>query len=270
MLKLIVADMDGTLLNDKKEMPEKTFDIIDRLHARGITFAVASGRQYLSLQRLYDKIKDDIVIVAENGGIILDKGKIIFADIMKPDDVHEIVEAVNKLPNLKLTICGLKSAYMFEENIMSDMPMQLVESYFPIRTIIKSLDDLPNDEKVVKFTVFDCQFHAKVNIYEKLKYLEHKYQFAVSGAEWTDIMNLGVNKGVAIQKLQEQLDASQEETMVFGDALNDYEMMQQAYYSYAMANAVPEIKEISNFTAPSNEDQGVIRILENFLAMTKF
>ena len=261
--------MDGTLLNDKKEMPEKTFDIIDRLHERGITFAVASGRQHLSLQQLYDKIKDDIVIIAGNGSIIIDKGKVIFADTINPDDVREIVEITNQIPNLKITLCGLKSAYMFEENVMSEMPMYLVESHFPARTIIKGLDDLPADEKVIQIAIFDPNFNSNVNIYEKLKHFERTCHLAVSGSEWLDIMNIGVNKGVAIKKLQEILDAMPEETMVFGDELNDYEMMQQAYYSYAMANAVPKIKEISNFEAPSNEEQGVIRILENFLAMTK-
>jgi Cof subfamily protein (haloacid dehalogenase superfamily) len=265
LLKLIATDMDGTLLNEKKELPEKTFEMIERLHEKGITFAVASGRQYLSLQRLCDEMKDDIVIIAENGGIILDRGKVIFADVMKPENIIEIVEAVSKIPGLKMTICGLKSAYMFEDNIISELPMALVDSYFPIRTIIKSLDDLPIDEEVVKFAVFDVRSNASKNIYEKLKHLEHKYQFAVSGAEWTDIMNVGINKGVAIQKLQEKLGATREETMVFGDALNDYEMMQQAYYSYAVANAMPEIKAIANFKTLSNEEQGVLKILEELV-----
>ena len=269
MLKLIATDMDGTLLNDRKEMPEKTFDIVDHLHEKGITFAVASGRQHLSLQQLYGRIKDDIVIVAGNGSIIIDKGETIFADTIDPDTVREIVEVVSQIPDLKLTISGLKSAYMFEENVISEMPMYLVESHFPVRSIIKSLDDLPTDEKVIQVAVFDPQFNSKVNIYEKIKHLEHKCKLAISGSEWLDIMNIDVNKGVAIQKLQEKLGATAEETMVFGDELNDYEMMQQAYYSFAMANAIPEIKEISNFIAPSNEEQGVIRILENFLAMTK-
>lgn len=261
--------MDGTLLNSNAELPEKTFEIIDRLHEKGVAFAVASGRHYLSLQRLYDEIKDDIVIIAENGGIILDKGKMIFANLLTREDVYDIVDAVNSIPGLKITICGLKSAYMFEENIMNEVPVELVDSHFPIRAIIKSLDDLPADEEIVKLAVFDGQFNARENIYDKLKHLDHKYQFAVSGAQWTDIMNLGVNKGSAIQKLKEQLGATNEETMVFGDALNDYEMMQEAYYSYAMDNALPEIKAISNFTAPSNDQQGVIRVLENLLAMIK-
>ena len=270
MLKLVAVDMDGTLLNDAKEMPESTFEIVDCLHKRGIIFAVASGRQHLSLQYLYDEIKDDIVFIAGNGSIIIDKGKVIFADTLDLDFVNEIVEAVDKFPALKVILSGLRSAYMFEENILSDMPIELVESHFPVYTIIKSLAELPADEEIIQIAIFDPEYNSKENIYEKLKHFEDRCHLTISGSEWLDIMNIGVNKGVGIKKMQAILDATPEETMVFGDELNDYEMMQQAYYSYAMANAVPKIKEIANFTAPSNEDEGVIKILENFLAMTKY
>jgi len=271
LLKLIATDMDGTLLNDAKEMPENTFEIIDQLHRRGIVFAVASGRQHLSLQKLYNEIKDDIMIVAGNGSIIIDKGEIISIETMNFKIVREIVETVEQLqmPNLKVIICGLRSDYMFEDNITSVMPEYLVESHFPIRTIIKTLDDFPKDEQVLQISINDSEFNSQKNIYEQLKHLEGKCHITVSGSEWVDIINAGVNKGTAIKKLQEMLDADPVETMVFGDELNDYEMMQQAYYSYAMENAVPKIKEVSNFTAPSNEDAGVIKILENFLAITK-
>ena len=269
MLKLIATDMDGTLLNDAKEMPEKTFEIIERLHEKGIAFAVASGRQKFSLQRLYDDIKDEIIIIAGNGSIIIDKGQIISMDTLDVEVVREIVETVDQLPDLKLIICGLESDYMFENNVMSILPDYLVESHFPVRTVIKNLADLPEGEQILQLSIYDPQLNSKENVYDKLKHFEGDCHLTVSGSEWVDIINVGVNKGTAIKKLQTMLLAEPEEIMVFGDELNDYEMMQQAYYSYAMANAVPEIKEISNFIAPSNEDEGVIKILENLLAMTK-
>lgn len=265
VLKLVATDMDGTLLNSNKEMPLRIFEMIDQLQELGITFAVASGRQYQSLLRLYEGIQDKMVIIAENGGIILDQGEMIFNNPIDPAGVYEIVRTVNNIPGLKMTICGLKSAYLFEANMMEDFSHELAHSYFPIRTMIECLDDLPADEQVVKFAIFDPAGNAKVNIYENLKHLEGKYQIATSGVEWTDVMNAGINKGLAIQILQKKLGISPEETMVFGDERNDYEMMQQAYYSYAMANAIPEIKEVANFEAPSNDEQGVLKVLEAFL-----
>ena len=265
MIKLIVADMDGTLLNSKKELPARTFEIIDQLKEQGIIFAVASGRQSQSLLRIYDDIKDKIIIVADNGGTVFDSGELIFNDFMDLEDVREIVEAVEAIPRVKITICGLQSAYMFGDDLLQEISHDLVKDYFPVYTVINNLDELSTDEQVVKLAIFDPEYNAKVNIYEKLKYLEEKYQIAVSSIEWTDIMNAGMNKGLAIQKLQERFNITIAETMAFGDEKNDYEMMQQAYYSYAMANAIPEIKKISNFITLSNDEQGVIKVLEELL-----
>ncbi|MCL1990327.1 MAG: Cof-type HAD-IIB family hydrolase [Defluviitaleaceae bacterium] len=269
MVKLIATDMDGTLLNDKKEMPEQIFDIIDQLREKEMMFVVASGRQYQSLLRLYEGIKDKITIIAENGGIVIEEGEIVFSNIVEMEHVREIVTTVNQVPGLKIVICGLKSAYLFEDNIETEYPKEMVDSYFPVRKIIKDLDDLPEGEAVVKFAIFDPQHCATENIYPHLSHLKAKYHIAVSGKEWVDIMNHGINKGIAIQKLQEKWRITPKETMVFGDESNDYEMMQRAYYSYAMANAVPKIKDVANFMAPSNEEAGVIQILTKFLAMIK-
>jgi len=261
--------MDGTLLNDKKELPEKTVEIIHRLHGKGIAFAVASGRQYHNILGFYEGIIDDIFIIAENGALIMDKGEIVYSSVITRDDVCEIVTEVRKIPGTKIIMCGIDSAYMFASD-MDEVLEEMLDRYYVKCEIIDTLDDVPSDEQILKFAIFDEANNAFETIHNGLAHLAHKYQIAVSGAEWADITNVGVNKGVAIKALQEKYQIAYEETMVFGDQQNDYEMMQQAYYSYAMANATSEIKEISNFMAPSNEEQGVIKILENLLAMIKF
>ena len=71
-------------------------------------------------------------------------------------------------------------------------------------------------------------------------------------------MNIGVNKGEAIKIIQENYNISFDETMAFGDYLNDFEMMQNCKYSYAMENAHPKLKEICNYRAKSNDEDGVV------------
>ena len=65
--------------------------------------------------------------------------------------------------------------------------------------------------------------------------------------------------------IQKKYNISYDETMAFGDYLNDYEMMQTCYYSYAMENAHEDLKAICNFNAPSNDEFGVITTIEHFL-----
>lgn len=268
MIKLIASDMDGTLLNDKKEMPEKTFYLIKELHKRGIKFTVASGRQHLSLLNLYDEIKDEITFVAGNGSVIIDKGEVISTSAINRDVVTEVLSTIEQIPGLIPTICGLDAVYMLPDNILSTLEDYLIDSHFPNYKIIQNVSEIPESEQILQIAIFDPKNNSRSNIFEPLKHLQDRCHLAVSGDEWLDIMAIGTNKGVAIAKLQAMLSANYEETMVFGDELNDYEMMQTAYYSYAMENAVAPIKEIANFVAPSNEDEGVIKIIENFLALT--
>jgi len=268
MIKLIATDMDGTLLNNNHEMPARIFDIINQLHERRITFAVATGRGHHSILKIYDKIKDDIVMITNNGAIIIDKGEIIFANFIDRDVAFKIVAAIEKLPDLSLMVKGLNTSYFFSEEIVATIPSEILFDHFPKHTVVNGFADIPLEDDILQIVVYDPSNNPDQNARAKLLEFEKDATMAVSGDYWLDIMAKDINKGNALVKLQEMLNADPVETMVFGDHMNDYEMMQSAYYSYAMNNAVEPIKEIANFIAPSNEDEGVIRIIENFLAMT--
>ena len=268
MIKLIATDMDGTLLNDDKKMPATIFEVINRLHERDIVFAVASGRNHHSLLKLYDQIKNDIVFIANNGAIMIDKGQTIFTNPINREIIGQLIETILTLPNLVPILSGLESIYIFDEAYLNNIPTDLIATHFPTYKVVKTLAEIPESEQILQVSIFDPEHNSKVNAYDKLADFHESVSMAVSELQWLDIVSLGVNKGIAIRQLQETLKADPVKTMVFGDQMNDYEMMQQAYYSYAMDNAVAEIKAVANFIAPSNEEEGVIRIIENFLSMT--
>lgn len=90
-------------------------------------------------------------------------------------------------------------------------------------------------------------------------------QVVLSSEIWVDIIPLGASKGAAIQKLQKQLNIKPEECVAFGDYLNDYEMMQSVYYSYAMENAIPELKKVARYIAPPNYENGVTTTIRSLL-----
>ena len=74
-----------------------------------------------------------------------------------------------------------------------------------------------------------------------------------------------MNKGQAVKRIQESLEIRPEETMAFGDQLNDIEMLQQAYYSFAVANAREEVRKLARFQADSNKNDGVLKVLKQLL-----
>jgi hypothetical protein len=103
---------------------------------------------------------------------------------------------------------------------------------------------------------------ATRDIYEEFK---DEVKMACAGEMWLDCMADGVNKGKAVQTIQESLGILPEETMAFGDQLNDIEMLGRAYYSFAVANAREEVRKAARFQADSNENDGVLKVLKTLL-----
>ena len=88
---------------------------------------------------------------------------------------------------------------------------------------------------------------------------------AVSGKFWLDCTNQGGNKGSALQHFQEEYGITPDETLAFGDNLNDIEMLKRASHSFAVENAREEVKEVANFIAPSYKEDGVLQVLKAVL-----
>ena len=106
-------------------------------------------------------------------------------------------------------------------------------------------------------------------LYNKIKGKFPNLYIAKSGKHTIDINSNSFNKGIALEIIQNKLGIKYEETMVFGDFLNDYEMMDKAYYSYAMENAHPKLKQKARFVAPKNTDNGVIKVIKEVVLKNK-
>ena len=147
---------------------------------------------------------------------------------------------------------------VYLDNKNDELCHWLTDSY---HFAIKRVDDLTKvEDKFIKIA-----FYRKNQVETYGRELREKYQdqlkITISGEMWMDCMAHGVNKGQAIKTLQESLEIRPEETMVFGDQLNDIEMLNQAYYSFAVGNARPEVKKAARFLADTNVNDGVLKIL---------
>lgn len=259
MIKLIVTDMDGTFLNDNHEIHSEFWDIFEELKRRGIFFAVASGRQYYNLLKNFNRIKDDILFIAENGTYIVQKNEELFIDSMDKDSVADLVKIGREIKTSELVLCGKKSAY-----VESNKPEFIaeVEKYYERYEIVSDILEIEDD--ILKVTICDLT-GSEENAYPKyIEYID-KFKVAISGKIWLDITNLDANKGVAVENVQKKLGITYDETMVFGDYLNDLDMMKSGKYSFAMENAHPELKKLSNFIARNNNEGGVIEAIKEYV-----
>ncbi len=263
MIKLILSDMDGTLLDENGQLPEEFDEVMAMLKERDILFAPASGRQHDGLQKQFAKYKDDFVFVAENGTYVTYKQQELFSTTLKEEHVKVLEAAVDEIPGVYTVLCGKKSAYVMSEH----QPfVDELSKYYTSHTLVEDFSQI--DDEIIKFTICDCdQRDAANTIYSKLRRFDGEMQVALSGDCWVDVMNYGVNKGVAVQRLQQILGISARECVAFGDYLNDLEMMGAVRYSFAMENAHPKIKQAAAYQAKSNADHGVMLAIKDMLAL---
>lgn len=266
MVKLIATDMDGTLLNSNHEIPNDFRETISALKEKDVMFAISTGRNYLDISYKFDDYKDELLFICENGTGIYYKDECIYSKFLEKGTIKKLVKLGREIDNAYPILCGTKGLYLEDEKALEQLDI-----LFPMNVPVIKVDSLLDvDDGIFKVNMFDLT-DAETNSYPIFKNENIEgVTLTPSGRYWLDMSSFGTNKGVAIKKVQDMFDIDYKETMVFGDHLNDIEMMQSAYYSYAMKNGHDDVKEVANFeTKYTNEEFGVIKTIQEEVLQTK-
>ncbi len=255
MIKLIVSDMDGTLVNDEKQIDEEIYEVLPRLKEKGIRFVVASGRQYPSLRNDFREHIKDVVVISENGAFIVDDGKELYARCMTQEEVKASLDAILQFAGLEPIVCAKYATHTrsqemkaFLESPKFNYTMELTEDLYTLT------------ENIIKVSAIVLDGKDSEEYYRLLRpVLDEKLNLVTSGEGCLDTGVRGVNKGTAVEALQKLWSISTEETMVFGDQYNDLEMFERAHYSFAMEGAVAGVKKKARYQAGSNNEGGVVK-----------
>lgn len=263
-IRLVVADMDGTLLDADSELPLGFWPMLDRLEQRGIAFVPASGRQYQTLQQMFARAGRPMSVIAENGNVVAVDGDIVETHGVNHDITDRTIGMLDGSDeDLGLVVCGLHSAYIQR----TDEPFVAEASkYYKALTEVKDLREVLRyeDEKILKLAIFDFG-DAESMAHKELGFVRDPYEYVVSGAHWVDIMDRHVDKGEGVKAIQRALGVSRAQTAAFGDYLNDVGMFHEADFSFAMANAHEGVKKAARYLAPANTEEGVIRVVDRLV-----
>lgn len=268
MIKLIATDMDGTLLNDKKQLPAEFPEVLKELWKRDITFAIASGRSKPALIELFGELSEDLIFICDNGACVQMPHKEPVLKCLPVSAVNKVLDLCRTLDGVVPVLCGVKNIYY---PLSAKEQFQKEITNFYVNFLSVPYRELYNiSDNIIKIAI--CDLHNPTNnsypVFSSL--FGDEYELVISGAMWMDIMCKDVSKGNAVHTLQKELNITSEETMVFGDYGNDVSMFPYAYYSYAMNNASNEIKNQANFIAPSNNENGVMKIICKILNLNCF
>lgn len=252
--------MDGTLLNSDHMVSKRFLALFEKLKERNILFVAASGRQYQSIVDKLEPIKNDILVIAENGGFAMQNGTELVSTPLDSKAKKRVLDALDAIENIHPVLCGKNSAYILGNSQKFEEKLQEYYSEYTVLDDMKAFDG-----EILKIAIYHFESSEKY-IYPSLRHLEGDLQVKVSGEHWVDVSSPNANKGFALQKIQELYGITPQETMVFGDYNNDLEMLALADYSFAMENAHPNVKKEAKYSTSSNDDFGVERVLEKLLS----
>jgi len=264
--RLVVSDMDGSLLDEHGRVPATFWPVLDELERRGITFVPASGRQHANLRALFGDRGDGLVYIAENGSYVAQGGEVLSVDPLPEGAAPEAVRRVRDLTaagrDVGAVLCGQRSAYI--ERRDDAFAAHALRHYAELEQV----EDLTAvDDVVLKVAVFDFG-PVEERTAPAFADLADRLRVLVSGQHWLDVMSPAADKGHALRRVQQRLGVTPEQTVAFGDYLNDAGLLDAARWSCAMDNAHPDVRARARYVVPAHSRDGVTRTLAAALGIT--
>ena len=258
MIKLIATDMDGTLLDDKKNLPEEFDDVLKALFSRKIKFVIASGRSFCALTEQSKDYLSDMSFICDNGAFVVDCGEVIYADRLDNDTIRNCIDLCDKY-GYTVLLCGKNGTW---HNAKSAAAQHEIDLYYNNQIRVDDLTAV--DDEIFKLAVYEDNGIENDGCIKLTDMFAGHCNVQLSGKYWVDIMPLGATKGTALKRLENRMGIDYEETMAFGDYLNDVDMLNNSYYSFAMSNAHSSVKEAANFITGSNNENSVMKEIKKY------
>ena len=250
--KALVLDLDGTLTNSNKEITPDTKEAIMKIQKMGHTVVLASGRPTPGVEPLAEELKLDKFggyILSYNGGMIKEckTGEVVYQQTLPKEIVPKLFDMADEL-NIGLASYdsdGIvandnRNKYIELESRINKLPIQY-------RKDVADPEIAPKKEEAIKE-----KFGDVLNV-------------SRSEPFFIEITPKGIDKAASLEKFCEITGNKRENMIACGDGFNDISMIEYAGIGVAMANAQPEVKEVADFITTSNDEDGVARVIEEFI-----
>ncbi|MEG2869237.1 MAG: Cof-type HAD-IIB family hydrolase [Terrisporobacter sp.] len=261
--KLIVTDMDGTLLNEVHEISDENKHALKKASEKGIKVAIATGRIYESTIKYARELSIETPIICCNGALIKEEnGNVIYESKIEDYICNNIIDLLekNNIYYQCFTDDTIFTPYINEwlrkYQMQEDLNIKIIGSN-NIKNSIKG-------SNILKFLIIENDLELLSNIEIELKSIED-IELTKSFFDNIEIMKKGVNKGSAVESLAKYLGIDKSEVITFGDNHNDLSMITYAGMGVAMGNAEEIVKKNANYITCKNSENGVANALYNIL-----
>lgn len=270
-IRMIGLDLDGTLLNTKKELTEHTKRILSEAIGQGVIVLAATGRPYSGVPQIIREFPGICYALTSNGARVLDtRTENVLIEQLLPlksaKRALEIMEKYDTLIEVYFNGEGYANADRLAriENYHHNPYMweYVLKSRKPVKDIHEIIAQKNQDMDKIQGVFADMKERARA--WEELSRFSDIVLVGSLGYN-IEINAAGVNKGNALIRLGKLLGIDREEIMACGDGDNDISMLKEAGLGVAMANAEETVKKAADYITDSNDDEGVARAIERFV-----
>lgn len=264
-IKLIAIDIDGTLVNNRKQLTQHTIDTITKARQQGIKVVLCTGRPITGVAQYLaplDISGDNEYVVTFNGSLAQTiSGKAIVSHNITLNDYIDL-ETIARKSNIHFHMETLDHIYTANRDIS---PYTIAESFLvqmPVR--YRTPEEITDDITISKGMFVDDPKLLATFIKNFPAELKERFYVVQSEPYFFEAMNKKASKGNAVAELATQLGFQPEEVMAIGDQGNDLTMVEYAGTGVAMGNGIEPLKNIAQFITKTNEEDGVAYAIEKF------
>lgn len=261
-IKLIVVDMDGTLLTDEKEMDSHIKEVIKTLHHQNIIFTFASGRNVHIMKEYVHEIALNEPYITNNGANMFQEDHCLYESSIDDKDLMETLRALEE-KNLPYIAYTNEEVFILNEDTHLAYFLHRLKGKIPI-TKIQDHRDLIGHSFFKVVVIDERKPFMKMVVNEINEHAKHTHMLCSEGDIYT-ISNREATKGNTLLKLMKEKHIAFDEVLVFGDNYNDVSMFEVVKYSVAMDNAEEEVKCKATHHTLSNNEHGVSSFIKEWV-----
>ena len=262
MVKLIASDLDGTVVK------EGTFDInveyeeiFSKLIDRGVVIALASGRHYKNIVKLFPKISDKVYLISDGGATLRYKGEVLMSHHIDTNVSIDLLKFIHDNLNSEVAISTDTGYYTetrdeyINNNVFTDAK--------EVNTVVDDVSKYLN--ATTKFTMM-----SDIIVEDAIKLLSERYKDDIdivrSGSIWIDILPKGVSKGDGVKFIQDKLHIDRNESVAFGNSDNDIKMLLECKDAFVVDDATYGAKMVATKIIPNVFNDGTLKELKKILS----
>ena len=256
MYYVIFIDIDGTLLNDKRQISNRVKNIIHNILELGHKIVLCTGRSRASAIKIAKEVGTSTYIITSNGAEIYDfkNNKVIYSSVISDKVITRVIKEISKI-NAKITMSIDNLEYIignkynqFQEYLPDDY-INFFKFNLPKQAMIIGDEKKLQILRDIIVHYDDIEINSKKNIHEEQ-------------GLWFSIINRGISKGKGVREFCNFFDIPRDRIISIGNDYNDIEMFDESKISIAVSNATEEIKNKANIITESNNNDGVAKVLE--------